>query len=101
MGAERLSERGHERLLLSLRLGDPDDEVVGAWLAKESVRDLYLTDNVEDAAMLLDKAITGCREDAVPEIRSLGRTLDRWRPEILNHHRTGASNGPTEGQTSA
>jgi transposase len=98
MGAERLSERGHERLLLSLRLGDPDDEVVGAWLAKESVRDLYLTDNVEDAATLLDKAITGCRADAVPEIRSLGRTLDRWRPEILNHHRTGASNRPTEGQ---
>ena len=28
---------------------------------------------------------------------SLGRTLARWRSEILNHHRTGASNGPTEG----
>ena len=23
--------------------------------------------------------------------------LARWRTEILNHHRTGASNGPTEG----
>ncbi len=31
------------------------------------------------------------------EIRSLGDTLERWRTEILNHHRTGASNGPTEG----
>ncbi|GIU92863.1 MAG: hypothetical protein KatS3mg011_1769 [Acidimicrobiia bacterium] len=29
--------------------------------------------------------------------RALGRTLSRWRTEILNHHRTGASNGPTEG----
>jgi transposase len=27
----------------------------------------------------------------------MGRTLARWREEILNHHRTGASNGPTEG----
>ena len=26
--------------------------------------------------------------------RWIGRTLDRWREEILNHHRTGASNGP-------
>jgi transposase len=35
--------------------------------------------------------------DAVDEVRSLGRTLARWRSEILNRHRTGASNGPTEG----
>lgn len=47
--------------------------------------------------MLLDNAITGCLEDPVDEIRTLGRTLSRWREEILNHHRTGASNGPTEG----
>ena len=74
----------------------PYDEVAGAWLAKESVRDVYLTDNPADAATLLDKAIVGCRRDDVAEIRALGRTLQRWRPEILNHHRTGASNGPTE-----
>jgi transposase len=47
--------------------------------------------------VLLDKAITGCQADEVDEIRSLGATLSRWRTEILNHHRTGASNGPTEG----
>ena len=46
---------------------------------------------------MLDKAIEGCRLDAVGEIRSLGGTLARWRAEILAHHRTGASNGPTEG----
>ena len=47
--------------------------------------------------MLLDKAIVGSLEDEVPEIRALGNTLRRWRTEILAHHRTGASNGPTEG----
>ena len=67
-------------------------------MAKESVRDVSLTDEVKEAALLLDKAIAGCRADEVPEIRSLGETLARWRKEILNHHRTGASNGPTEGQ---
>ncbi len=66
-------------------------------LTKESVRDIYLTDDPNQAEVLLDKAITGCLEDKVPEIRSLGRTLKRWRNEILNHHLTGASNGPTEG----
>ena len=96
-GGERLDERGVDRMLLGLRAGDPNDDVLGAWLAKESVRDVYLTDDLADATVLLDKAIAGCRDDWVEEINSVGNTLARWRTEILNHHRTGASNGPTEG----
>lgn len=49
-GSERLDERGTDRMLLELRAGDPSDEVLGAWLAKESVRDIYLTDRPDDAA---------------------------------------------------
>ena len=96
-GSERLDERGQDRLLLGLRVGDPHDEVLGAWLAKESVREVYLTDDPDEAALLLDKAIIACTNDDVAEIRSLGRTLAAWREEILAHHQTGASNGPTEG----
>ena len=96
-GTERLDERGRNRMLLALRVGDPHDEVLGAWLAKESVRDIYLTEDPAEAALLIDKAIAGCAEDDVEEIRSLGRTLASWRAEILEHHNTGASNGPTEG----
>ncbi len=96
-GAERLDERGHDRVLLGLRVGDPHDELLAAWLAKENVRDIYLTDNRADAAVLIDEAIAGCATDQVPEIRSLGKTLASWRNEILAHHDTGASNGPTEG----
>ena len=66
-------------------------------MAKESVRDIYLTDDPADAAVLVDKAIAGCAADDVEEIRSLGKTLASWRSEIVAHHRTGASNGPTEG----
>ncbi len=94
---ERLDQRGSHRLLLGLRVGDPHDEVLGAWLAKESVRDVYLTDDAAVAATLLDKAIAGCAADDVEEIRSLGTTLSSWRSEILAHHQSGASNGPTEG----
>ena len=96
-GTERLDARGHDRVLLGLRVGDPHDEVLGAWLAKESVRDVYLADDPDEAAVLLDKAIAGCLNDDVLEIQSLGRTLAAWRAEILAHHATGASNGPTEG----
>jgi transposase len=61
------------------------------------VRDVYLAEDPAEAALLLDKAIAGCAQDDVPEIVSLGATLARWRTEILAHHDTGASNGPTEG----
>ena len=96
-GTERLDQRGNDRVLLGLRLGDPHDEVLGSWLAKENVRDIYLTDDPAIAATLVDKAIAGCVADEVEEIRSLGNTLSSWRTEIVAHHRTGASNGPTEG----
>jgi hypothetical protein len=48
-------------------------------------RDVYLTDDPDEAAVLLDKAITGCTTDDVLEIQSLGRTLAAWRTEILAH----------------
>lgn len=96
-GHERLDQRGHDRLLLGLRVGDPHDELLGAWLAKESVRDIYLSDDPAEAALLIDKTIAGFANDDVPEIRSLGKTLASWRTEILAHHDTGANNGPTKG----
>jgi transposase len=58
---------------------------------------VYLATNRADAEVLLDKTIIGCHQDHVDEIRSLGNTLSSWREEILAHHDTGASNGPTEG----
>ena len=73
-GAERLDEGGSNRMLLGLRVGDRHDDVLGAWLAKESVRDVYPTDDPAVAATLLDKVIAGCGEDDVEEIRSLGST---------------------------
>jgi transposase len=95
-GAERLSERAWQRLNQGLRLGDPDDEVLDAWLAKEKVRDVYLTDDPDAAAVLLDEAVAFCEASHLAEVRTLAKTLAAWRPEILAHHRTGASAGPTE-----
>jgi transposase len=68
-GSDQLNEHGRDRMLLSLRTGDPHNEVAGAWLAKKNVRDVYL----------------------------VGNALTSWRTEISNRHMTGAANGPTEG----
>ena len=78
-GDERLDERDRDRMLLGLRAGDPNDEVVGTWLAKESVRDVYLAERWHDAHMLLTKTIRRCLADHVPEVHSLGTTFKRAR----------------------
>ena len=97
MGAEHLDERGWERLHQALRDGDPDGLVRDAWLAKEYVRDIYLTDDPEQAEQALERAIAWCCDpDAGPELRTLAKTLRRWREQILAHHTTGASNGRVE-----
>lgn len=96
VGHERLTEPGWERLRNGLDRGDRTDQVLDCWLAKEKVRDVYLTDDAELAATRLDDAIAFTASSTVPEVKTLGKSLKRWRTAILAHHTTGASNGPTE-----
>ena len=96
VGSERLDEPGFDKLRANLDDGDPLDQVTEAWLAKEYLRDVYLTDDPDEAAIRLDHAITFATASAVTEVRTLATSLRRWRTEILAHHTTGASNGPTE-----
>jgi transposase len=97
LGAERVDDQGWDRIWAAFRDGDPDGEVQDCWVAKEKVRDIYLTDDPDHAAIALDDAIDWCtaRESGL-ELRRLAKTLRRWRQEILAHHVTGASNGPVE-----
>ena len=97
VGAERLDERGWDRIHTALDAGDPDDDVQDAWVAKEKVRAVYATDDLDAAAAALDDAIDWCTApEAGPELARLAKTLRRWRHQILAHHTTGASNGPVE-----
>jgi transposase len=59
-------------------------------------KSIYLTDDIEVATERIDDAIGFTKASRVPEVRTLGKALRRWRSEILAHHTTGASNGPTE-----
>ena len=97
-GAERLDERGHDRLLLGLRVGDPHDEVLGAWLAKE-----IGARRVSHRRSRRRRAAARQGDHRLPRTTTSPRS-SRWvarsprgATEILAHHTTGASNGPTEG----
>jgi hypothetical protein len=60
MGAERVDDAGWARINAALDAGDPTDEVRDCWTAKEKVRDVYLTNDVDQAGERLDDAIAWC-----------------------------------------
>ena len=94
---ERLDHRGSEKLTGLLRAGDPRGEVAYAWHAKEAVRFFYDIGNPDLAEKYLAELAADLQDDEFPaEVRSLGRTLTRWRTQIVNWHRARASNGPAE-----
>ena len=94
---ERLDPKGSTKLTGLLRAGDPRGEVAYAWHAKEAVRFFYDIPNPEMAERYLAELADDLQDDEFPrEVRSLGRTLVRWRTPITNWHRARASNGPAE-----
>jgi transposase len=97
MAEQRLGAKGDEKLRGLLRAGDPSGDVAVAWEAKEAVRELY---GHQDQALALEwvdaLADDLCDKMRPSEVRSLGRTLQRWRLEITAWHACHLSNGPTE-----
>ena len=97
MAKQRLSEEADAKRLGLLKAGDPKGEVAIAWHAKEAVRELYAHADEATAREWIDELIRDMADESQPvEVRSLGRTLKRWRAEIIAWHRSHASNGPTE-----
>ena len=97
MARERLSMDGHERLLGLLAAGDPRKEVWFAWNAKEVVRHIYDHTNERLAVAWVDEIVRDFADSEMPfEVRRLGRTIGKWRHQIVAWHRSHVSNGPTE-----
>ena len=65
--------------------------------AKETIRSVYDITDCDLAAEFVDQLADDLRDDTMPEeVRSLGRTIARWRHQIVAWHRARVSNGPTE-----
>ena len=88
---------GQHKLQGLLRAGDPKGEVAYAWHAKEAVRFFYDIPNPAHAERYLGELARDLQDETFPpEVRSLGRTLQRWFRQVVNWHRARASNGPIE-----
>ncbi len=94
---ERLDDRGRSKLLGLLDAGDPHGEVRAAWHAKEIVRTIYDHRNAELALAFVERLGPDLQDESCPVgVRSLGRTLVRWKDQIAAWHLAHLSNGPTE-----
>jgi transposase len=94
---ERLDERGETKLLGLLDAGDPRGQVRIAWHAKEVVRSIYEISDPELAGAFVDQLGVDLQDESCPpEVRSLGRTIECWRDQIVAWHQALVSNGPTE-----
>lgn len=97
MARERLSVDGHDKLLGLLAAGDPRKEVWFAWNAKEVVRQIYDHTDHQLAVAWVDEIVRDFADGEMPpEVRRLGRTIGKWRTQIVAWHRSHVSNGPTE-----
>jgi transposase len=80
-----------------LAAGDPRKEVWFAWNAKEVVRQIYDHTDHQLAAAWVDEIVRDFADGEMPfEVRRLGRTIGKWRTQIVAWHRSHVSNGPTE-----
>ena len=94
---ERLGDHGRDKLLGLLAAGDPRGEVRTAWHAKEVIRSIYEHHDPDLALAFVERLGRDLQDQSCPvEVRSLGRTLLRWKHQIAAWHRAHLSNGPTE-----
>jgi transposase len=68
-----------------------------AWHAKEVTRSIHELTDPDLAGEFVDQLGVDLQDQSCPpEVRSLGRTIARWRDHIVAWHRALVSNGPTE-----
>jgi transposase len=90
------------------RLNFFDKQEVDQWLekypeldeiyrAKERLHEFYRTKGFDRAVKSFDRMITMLEATQVTELKTLLRTLKRWKTEILNYFKTGLTNAMTEG----
>ena len=94
---ERLTDRQQQRLFDALDGEDHDGEVGAAYLAYQEALVVFNRTGTVGLRGALAGLFERLAHREVPELLTLGRTLDRWLPEIIAYFETGTTNAATEG----
>lgn len=61
-----------------------DSDLKEAWNLKDEAVDFYSTASSDNAGIKLDELIAGFKDSSIDEMRQFGKTLIKWRNEIIN-----------------
>jgi hypothetical protein len=88
-GDEHLTDRQRARLARYLPVGKPDAEIEVAWRVYQLVRSIYHAPTPSEVRWVAEKVPNNLHTCPIPEVKRLGKTLRRWRAEILAYFTTG------------
>lgn len=96
-GKEKLNEKEKERLEKLFKHFEKFPSLYQAYFIKEKLRDFYRLKEKKEARKKLDNIIMFCENSQSRYMRDFGRTLVRWKENILNYFDNYSTNAFTEG----
>jgi len=96
-GKEKLNEKEKIKLENLFKQFEQFQSLYQAYFIKEKLRDFYQLKNKSEARKKLNVIIMYCEDSESRYMRSFGRTLFRWKENILNYFDNFQTNAFTEG----
>jgi transposase len=96
-GKEKLNEKEKIKLENLFRQFEKFQSLYQAYFIKEKLRDFYRLKNKSEAGKKLNVIIMYCEDSESKYMRGFGRTLFRWKENILNYFDNFQTNAFTEG----
>jgi len=96
-GREKLNEKEKIKLDLLFRKFEKFPSLRQAYFIKEKLRDFYVLKNKNTARKKLEDIIMFCETSQSRYMKDFGRTLFRWKENILNYFDNFQTNAFTEG----
>lgn len=96
-GKEKLSEKEKTKLELLFKKLENFPSLYQAYFIKEKLRDFYCLKDKKEARRKLNTIIMFCENSHSRYMKSFGKTLFRWKENILNYFDNYSTNAFTEG----
>jgi transposase len=96
-GKEKLTDKERVKLELLFKKFEKFPSLYQAYFIKEKLRDFYKLTDKKEARKKLDNIIMFCETSQSRYMKSFGKTLFRWKENILNYFDNFQTNAFTEG----
>lgn len=96
-GKEKLDEKEKVKLEILFKKFEKFPSLYQAYFIKERLRDFYCLKDKKEARKKLNNIIMFCENSQSRYMRTFGKTLSRWKENILNYFDNYSTNAFTEG----